>query len=50
LAPPDIPGLAAKCVDILQNQDYFRQGARQHAEQVFSLDSMVEKYLQALSP
>ena len=49
LDPPDIPALAAACVPILQEQDRFRQAARAQAERTFSLEDMVDKYLQVIS-
>jgi len=48
LEPPDIDGLARAAMDVLSDQERFRGGARQRAEQAFSLDSMVDGYLQAL--
>jgi glycosyltransferase involved in cell wall biosynthesis len=48
LEPPDVAGLAAASIRILDNQADFRRGARARAEEVFGLDAMVEGYLQAL--
>lgn len=48
LDPPDISALAEAAADVLQNQPNYRQGARQRAEQAFSLDQMVDDYLQVL--
>jgi glycosyltransferase involved in cell wall biosynthesis len=45
LEKPDIPGLAAAALEILNNQEKFRKAARMRAEKLFSLDDMVEKYL-----
>lgn len=48
LDPPDIPALAAGAVEIIQNQEAYRQGARKRSEVKFGLDKMVEHYLQIL--
>lgn len=48
LDPPDLPALAAAAVEVLENQDRFRQGARARAEALFDLDTMVEAYLEVL--
>jgi len=48
LEVPDIPALAAGALEILTNQVVFRTGARQRAEILFGLDTMVESYLSAL--
>jgi len=48
LETPDIPSLAAAALEILDNQERFRKAARKHAENLFSLDNMVEKYLEVL--
>lgn len=48
LDPPDIPGLAQAAVDVLQQQENYRAGARQRAEAAFGLEPMVEKYLDIL--
>ena len=48
LDPPDIPALAEACLPILQQQERFRAAARARAEQAFSLDDMVERYLQVI--
>ena len=48
LEQPDITGLAAAALGILDNQEHFRSEARQRAEQAFGLDLMVEKYLEVL--
>lgn len=50
LDEPDIFALADCGQKVLENQETFRLGARQRAEQAFSLDSMVEKYLKVLLP
>ena len=49
LDPPDVPALAASCVEIFHEQAKYRTTARARAEDVFSLDDMVEKYLQVMS-
>lgn len=48
LEPPDIPALADAALQILRQQDHFRQAARARAEAVYGLDHMVEQYLQVL--
>jgi len=48
LEPPDIDGLARAADEILANQSRFRAGARSRAEEAFSLDKMVDGYLEAL--
>jgi glycosyltransferase involved in cell wall biosynthesis len=48
LEDPLIPPLAAACIKILQKNAAYRQRARQRAEAVFSLDTMLEAYLQML--
>ena len=48
LDPPDLSALAAAAAEILQNNPHFRPSARQHAEEAFSLDTMVERYLDVL--
>ena len=48
LDPPDIHALADSTQQILVNQRDFRAGARARAEQAFSLDRMVGKYLDLL--
>jgi glycosyltransferase involved in cell wall biosynthesis len=49
LEPPDIPALAVASAEILKDQDKFRKAARKRAEEAFSLEQMVDKYLEALS-
>lgn len=46
---PNIPILAEAAIEVFQRQAEFRAGARQHAEKAFSLDQMVDGYLEALS-
>ncbi len=48
LQDPVIPPLASACARILQDNDPYRQKARQYAEAAFGLDAMVEAYLKAL--
>lgn len=45
---PDVFGLADCAREVLENQVSYRLGARERAKQAFSLDLMVEKYLQVL--
>ena len=48
LEPPDIPALAEACVEILQNQEHFRETARAQAEATLGVDKMVDAYLKFL--
>lgn len=48
LEPPDIGGLAECAKKVLLNQPHYRKGARTRAETAFSLDAMVDGYIQAL--
>jgi len=48
LEEPVIEPLAAVCIQILQNNPYFRQRARLRAEAAFSLDKMVDGYIEAM--
>lgn len=48
LEPPDIRGLMRGAEDILTNLVEYRSGARARAEAAFSLENMVDGYLQAL--
>lgn len=50
LDPPDLDGLARAAVEVLDDQTRFRRGARQRAEAMFSLEKMVDGYLDALLP
>ncbi|MFP3852766.1 MAG: glycosyltransferase family 4 protein [Anaerolineales bacterium] len=45
---PDIPSLVAAAVPLIENQQVFRQAARDRAEEAFSLERMVDGYLNAL--
>jgi glycosyltransferase involved in cell wall biosynthesis len=49
LDAPDIQALIEGAVDILQNQESYRQAARQRAEEIFSLEKMVQGYIQAFT-
>ena len=48
LEPPDIQVLADAAKRILQDQEHFRAAARARAEEAFSLDKMVDHYLDVL--
>jgi glycosyltransferase involved in cell wall biosynthesis len=48
LEPPDIGNLAAASLEILQDQERFRLNARKRAEEAFSLEDMVQNYLDVL--
>jgi glycosyltransferase involved in cell wall biosynthesis len=48
LEQPDISTLAEAAVEILSKQSRFRTAARQHAEESFDLDQMVDGYLDVL--
>ncbi len=48
LETPDIPALAQAAAQVLQDQPRFRAAARAQAEKLFSLDQMVNGYLEAL--
>lgn len=48
LDPPDMKALTAGAVQILTSQAIFRPGARARAESAFNLDTMVDRYLEAL--
>lgn len=49
LDPPDIEKLVEAALIILKNQAKFSKGARDRAEEAFSLEHMVEGYLSALN-
>lgn len=49
LDTPDYDALVEAAMDILHDQDYYRSGARQRAEEFFDLDIMVQGYLHALA-
>jgi glycosyltransferase involved in cell wall biosynthesis len=46
LEQPDIPMLVEAAVEILTDQDRFRYGARFQAERLFSLDKMIDHYIE----
>ncbi|MBN2550390.1 MAG: glycosyltransferase family 4 protein [Anaerolineales bacterium] len=48
LEHPDVAALAAAAGEILDEPERFRRAARQRAEQAFSLEAMVDAYLDAL--
>ncbi len=48
LETPDTPNLAKAALEILENQEFFRQSARTLAEAEYGLDKMVEKYVEVL--
>jgi glycosyltransferase involved in cell wall biosynthesis len=48
LEQPDVPALAGAAVEVLQAQERFRKAARVRAEEILSLDKMVDEYLKIL--
>jgi len=48
LEPPDMGGAAKGAAKIIQSGEEMRKAARQSAEELFGLEWMVEKYLEAL--
>jgi glycosyltransferase involved in cell wall biosynthesis len=48
LDPPDLDALSQAALAVMLEYGKYRQGARNQAEALFSLDKMVEGYLQAL--
>jgi glycosyltransferase involved in cell wall biosynthesis len=48
LDPPAVPALVEAGLEILQAQPRFRMAARQRAEAAFSLDQMLDRYLEVL--
>ena len=48
LDPPDIPALADAACEIFTDQARLRKSARQHAEEAFGIDKMVDQYLRIL--
>ena len=48
LDPPDASALAVAAQHVLEDQPRFRRGARAQAESLFSLESMVDHYLDVL--
>jgi glycosyltransferase involved in cell wall biosynthesis len=45
---PDITSLAENAIELLSNLDNYRKSARQHAEEVFGINAMVERYADVL--
>lgn len=48
LEKPDIPSLAEAAEEVLRDNERFRKSARERAESVFGLDTMVDEYLKVL--
>jgi len=48
IEPPNLPSLAAAAAEILADLPRFRSAARARAEEAFSLERMVDKYLEVL--
>jgi glycosyltransferase involved in cell wall biosynthesis len=48
LGQPDLPALATAAMEILRDNSHFRLSARRRAEEAFSLDTMVDRYLDVL--
>jgi len=48
LDTPDVPALVESAEEIVINQGRFRAAARERAESVFALDTMVDGYIEAL--
>jgi glycosyltransferase involved in cell wall biosynthesis len=48
LEPPDLDALTTASLEVLDDQPCFRTAARVRAEEAFSLERMVEGYLEAL--
>ena len=48
LQKPDIPALANASLEVLDQQDHFRTGARARAESEFDVEKMVDEYLKVL--
>jgi glycosyltransferase involved in cell wall biosynthesis len=48
LDPPDLDALSEAAFEIINHQERYRNGARSHAEAYFSLDKMVDDYVQIL--
>ncbi|HLF87525.1 MAG TPA: glycosyltransferase family 4 protein [Anaerolineales bacterium] len=49
LEPPDVGALAKGAMEIIQAGEEMRQAARQRAEELFRLETMVERYLGVLA-
>jgi glycosyltransferase involved in cell wall biosynthesis len=48
LEQPDVPTLARTAIEVLQEQERFRKAARVRAEELLSVDTMVDEYLKVL--
>jgi glycosyltransferase involved in cell wall biosynthesis len=48
LEPPDVPALAQAAIEVLQEQERFRKAARARAEELLSVEKMVDEYLKVL--
>jgi glycosyltransferase involved in cell wall biosynthesis len=48
LDPPDLNALTEAALEIINHQEHYRLGARAHAEATFSLEKMVDDYIQVL--
>jgi glycosyltransferase involved in cell wall biosynthesis len=48
LEPPDVPALAKATTEILLEQERFRSASRTRADELFSVDKMVDAYLKVL--
>jgi glycosyltransferase involved in cell wall biosynthesis len=48
LEQPDVPALARVAIEVLESQERFRKAARTRAEEILSLDKMVDDYLKVL--
>jgi len=48
LDPPDIPTLAKAALEVLDDPENFRSSARARAEAMLDVNSMIDRYLQAL--
>ena len=48
LEPPDVPALADAATEVLDDQPRFRTSARERAEKMFDVESMVDEYLKVL--
>ncbi len=48
LEQPDVPALAEMAIEVLQEQERFRKAARARAEELLSVDKMVDEYLKFL--
>ena len=48
LDPPDLDALTEAALEVLNNQQHYRHGARTQAEAKFGLEKMVDEYIQVL--